>query len=219
MQAHSTEVAGLSALPSLPFALLALGGALAGAGLSMFGVATKRDKAWRGFRVMPIVAVVVLFVDMFVLSSSKSPFSSNARASVALDLFEQRAMQLATTASVPSDERTLEPVVKMLGPVPWLVKGEALPEWSLKLFYGCSGPQLDAAGLGAGTLLYCVDTARTQAWVTLVGLPYEQRFGAPQLVTQGGAVLTAVIHTLPPADDEAPPSFTPEADAGTLTPP
>jgi hypothetical protein len=219
-RATSNEVAALSSMPLLPFAFAAIAGAVAGLGLTGFGAATKRDKTWRGYRVMPIVAVVVLFLDLFVLSATKSPFSSNARTLAAADLFEQRALQLSTVTAVPSDERALQPAVQSLGPVPWLVKGENLAEWQLKMVYGCTGPQLDVAGLRAGTIVYCVDTGRKEAWLTYVGLPFEQRFGPAQLVTQGGTPLVGRVRTAPPAEaNDSPPSFTELPDAGTLDTP
>jgi hypothetical protein len=232
VRAQSSELAALSALPSLPFAAAALAATLAGLGLTVFGLTSKRDKSWRGYRVMPIVAVVALFIDLFVLSGGHSPFPSSTRAVAAVELFEQHATEAGSPNAVPSDTRVLEPILQSLGTVPWLVKGESVSDWKVKIFDACTGPKLDAAGERAGTFLYCVDATRSQAWVTLVGLPAEQRFGAPQVVTQGGVPLMGLVRTLPqpePESDTQPgsipdasspsPSFNLEPDAGTLNPP
>jgi hypothetical protein len=220
LRATGSEAAALAALPSLPFAAIALLGMLLGSGLTVQGALGRRDASWRGYRVMPIVAVVVLFVDLFVLASGRPTVASNARAVAALDGFEQHASELSKPNAVPADAHTLEPVVKALGPTPWLRRGEVVPEWTLKVFTGCQAPRTDAAGEVAGTLLYCVNEPRTLAWITLVGLPFDQRFGSPALVTQGGAPLVGVVRVAP-KDEANPsePSFTVESDAGTLLTP
>jgi hypothetical protein len=232
LRAQSSELAALSALPSVPFAAVALTATLVGLGLTVLGVTSKRDRSWRGYRVMPIVAVVALFVDLFVLSGGHSPFPSTTRAIAAVELFEQHATERGSPTAVATEARALEPIFQNLGPVPWLVKGESVSDWKVKIFDGCAGPRLDAAGETAGTFLYCVDATRSQAWVTLVGLPAEQRFGAPQVVTQGGAPLLGLVRTLPQPEpeNEAQPGSNPDAsspspgfnldsDAGTLSPP
>jgi hypothetical protein len=216
-QAASNEVAALAAPPSVPFAAVALGLALAGGGLTAFGALKKRDREWRGYRVMPIVAVVVVFVDLFMISAAKSPFPSYARAASALELLERRLNELSTERAVPTDERTLQELARELGSPPWLLHGAPIAEWSVSVTNACTGPRLEAPGHRAGTILYCIDASASHAWITLVGLPSGTRFGASQVISDlKGEVGLKAKEEEPP---EASPPFTVDADAGTLSPP
>lgn len=228
-RARSSEVAALAALPSVPFAALLLVAALAGAVITGVGITQKKDASWKGYRVMPIIAVLGLFVDLFIVSADKSPFSSFARAGAAIELFESKASALASPTAVPADTASLEALLPELGEAPWLVKGEVQKAWKLEVTGDCTGPRTEANGAGAGTLLYCAAADRSQAWITAVGLPREERFGAPQLVTTGGQPLVAVVERQPaetPPDAQAPemPGEAPpppmyfEGDAGNLAP-
>jgi hypothetical protein len=223
-RAKSSDVAAFSVLPSTPVAIVALSLGALGLALTLFGIIGKRDKTWRGYRVMPIITVVVLFVDLLVLSGDKSPFPSSARAMAALDGLGRRANTLSTPTAIP-DAKALESQLMELGPAPWVAKGEPVGPWKVKGFERCTGPQLDPAGQGPGTFLYCVDPAAQHGWLTMVGLPYEQHFGAPQIVARGTSPLVFEVQrvpkeepvppTVPQAEDEPEPlPFVVDSDAG-----
>lgn len=192
-RASSSEVAALSAMPSVAYAGAMVVLAAIGGGLTVVGVLKKRDRAWKGYRIMPIVTLVGLFVDVLIVSADKTPFPSAQRAAVAIQLVEQRAGELASPDSVPTDSAKLQAIVDELGPPPWLVKAQPLPKWTLQVEQGCAGPKLDRGSAGAGTLIYCVSPDRSQAWITAVGLPREERFGAPQLVASGGQPMVGLV--------------------------
>jgi hypothetical protein len=230
VRAQSNELGALAQLPSVPFAAIMLALALVGGALTVRGVLQRRGGDWRGYRVMPIVAVVGLFVDLFLISANKTPFSSAARAAAAVETFEQKANALATSSAVSSDSATLEKALEDLGDAPWLLNGRPLGRWTLKVVGDCAGPKLDRGDAAPGTMVYCVSVDRTQAWITAVGLPAGERFGSAQMVTSGGQPLVGLVQlrTLPqspPADRldgpdapqprlEAPMYF--DADAGNL---
>ncbi|MBL8956812.1 MAG: hypothetical protein JNK82_38925 [Myxococcaceae bacterium] len=217
MRASSAEVSALTTLPSVPFAAALLALTVSGGALTVFGLTKKHDQGWKGYRVMPIIAVVGLFVDLFVVSADKPPFSSFARATAALELFENKASALSTAEAVPTDRRALEGLLAELGEAPWLVKGQPLKGWALDVGPDCEGPRTDARGAAAGTLLYCAAFDRSRAWVTAVGLPREERFGAAQLVTTGGEPVVGLVQRQVPENaPEAPMYF--DADAGNLAP-
>jgi hypothetical protein len=225
-RAQSAEVSAMSQLPSLPFASVLLALALVGGALTAMGVLQKRDGTWKGYRVMPIVAVVGLFVDLFVVSANKIQLSSAARAANTIQVFESRAAERSTPGGVASDGAELQQVLDALGEPPWLVKGQNVTKWNLELQGGCNGPRLERGAAGAGTLFYCVSADRKRAWITAVGLPREERFGAPAVVSAQGQPLVGVVDApQPPEAPEVPPGeVVPqgpllfEGDAGNLGP-
>ena len=79
LRAQTAEVSAYLEPPNLGFAVVALLGTGLGVAATLLGAIQKRPPAWRGFRLMPIVTVVVLFLDLFVLSASRSPLSSADR--------------------------------------------------------------------------------------------------------------------------------------------
>ncbi|MBK7862750.1 MAG: hypothetical protein IPJ65_29900 [Archangiaceae bacterium] len=214
-RARGSEVAAMSQLPSVPFAALLVGLSLVGGGLTGFGVLRRRDRTWRGYRVMPIVLVVGLFVDLFLVSANKTPFSSASRVAAAIEVFEQKANALATPGAVISDSESLGALLAELGEVPYLAHGEPLGAWQLKILDGCTGPRLERGEAGAGTLLYCVSADRSQAWVTAVGLPLGERFGAPQVVTSGGEPIAGLVQK---RAAQPPPPLGPEGGEGESGP-
>ncbi len=202
-RAKTSDVAAFSALPSTPVALAALAAAALGFGLTLFGVIGRRDNAWRGYRLMPIITIVVLFVDLLVLSGDKNPFPSSTRAMAALDGLGRRANTLATPTALP-DVKALEGQLSELGPAPWLARGEPLGPWRVKGFDRCTGPRLDATGQSAGTFLYCVDLSAQHGWLTLVGLLHEQHFGPAQIVSHAGTPLVFDVQLAPKEEPPQP---------------
>ncbi len=222
-RAKSAEVSAITTLPSVPFALALLGLALAAGAATVSGVARKLDATWKGYRVMPIVAVVGLFVDLLVIPRGHA---SSPLIVAAVEQFEAGAAALGTPAGVTVDRSALEALLPELGPPPFLEKGEAVKAWKLEMRSDCAGPRVEVKGAGAGTLFYCAAGDRSQAWITVVGLPLGQTFGSAQMVTAGGQPIVVMVQR--PSAEPAPEPQAPEipqeapmyfdADAGNLPP-
>jgi hypothetical protein len=193
LRARSAEVAALSEPPQLAFASIVLLLAVAVAGVSVWGWRTGRGDDFRGYRLLPILAAVAIFVDLFVLSAERNPFTSYELAAAAVGHLEQRASQLATDGLVPVDRASLEAVLPELGRPPYLARGRPLPGWTLEVRTGCSGPVTGAQTLPAGTLTYCAAPDRKRAWITAVGLPWEVRTGPPGIVTTPRGMLLGIV--------------------------
>ena len=226
-RAASAEVSALTTPPPVPYAALLVALAFAGAGLTLLGVTKKRDKTWKGYRVMPIVTVVGLFFDVLVISSEKTPFSSSMRAAAAIEQFEHRASEVSSPTTVNSDAATLQKLAEELPAPPWLYKAQPIPKWTVEIEYGCAGPRREVRGAAPGTLFYCVAADRAKAWLTAVGLPREERFGSAQVVSSAGQPLVGVVQSRPPEETVeptppeelvAPPMYF-DSDAGNLSSP
>lgn len=222
VRARSAEVAAFSALPSPvgPTVVLALA-ALATL-VAVAGMVSGKGEGFKGYRLLPIVLVGSLFADL-VLSESRMPLSSLDVASMSLQHFHQLAQEMATEQVVPDDPRVLQPLLEQLGKPPYLVRGEPVDVYALQVRKDCEGPVREAPGVRPGTLLYCVAPERKGAWVTMVGLPAEERFGAPAVVSVGGQPRFLLVRPTPPDDESAGEAFrdgeVPEpglaSDAGT----
>ncbi len=219
LKARTAEVAAFAEPPSLAFALVVLGAALAGAGATAFGVVKKKGGAWRGYRLMPIVTVVVLFVDLFFVFGSKNPLSSADRSLAVIQVLTNQANLIATATRVPTAPE-LAPQLEPFEAPAYLVKGERSAHWALKEVAGCSGPMAEPKGEPVGTIFYCVSADQKQAWLSLVGLDVGRRFGRPEVMKRGGEVVAGLVAT-PVTDDgsddemEPPPgAFLNDLDAG-----
>ncbi|MFP2931296.1 hypothetical protein ACLESO_40135 [Pyxidicoccus sp. 3LG] len=201
LRARSAEVAAFTFLPSpvMPAVVLTLA-ALATL-VVVFGLARGRVEDFKGYRLLPILLVGALFVDL-VAAESRVPLSSLDIASMSMQRFHQLAQEQTSEQAVPDDPRVLQPLLEELGRPPYLVRGELLQSWSLQVRKDCEGPVSEAPGVRPGTLLYCVAPERKGAWVTMVGLPGEQRFGDPAVVSTGGEPRFLLVRPVPP--DEAP---------------
>jgi hypothetical protein len=213
LRARGAEVSALTALPSPvgPAVVLAL--AAIATAVVIGGLARGRGEGFKGYRLLPILLVGSLFVDL-VLAESRVPLASLDIASMSLQRFHQLAQALATEQAVPDDPRVLQPLLEELGRPPYLVHGEPVEAYALQVRKDCEGPVREAPGVRPGTLLYCVAPERKGAWVTLVGLPAERRFGEPAVLSAGGEPRFLLVRPLP-RDEEPPGAFRDEADAGT----
>lgn len=201
LRARTAEVSALLAPPSAARASGVLG--LAGVGLAVFlaGLLRKKPEGFKGYRLLPILLVVALFVDL-VLAEGRTPLDSPELAAVALQRFQAEAQKLSTVEAVPSRAQALQPLVDALGAPPYLERGAPVPAYALQVRTECEGPARDAPGTRPGTLLYCVARDGKQAWVTLVGLPAEVRFGAPAVVSRRGEPRVATVRVQEPAEPE-----------------
>jgi hypothetical protein len=101
------------------------------------------------------------------------------------------------------------------------VRGQPTSEYTLQVRRDCEGPVRSAAGLQPGTFIYCVAPERKGAWITLVGLPAEQRFGLPDVISvHGEARFLLVQPSSPePASDEGAPFRDLGPTGGEVPPP
>ncbi|GMU09819.1 hypothetical protein [Corallococcus caeni] len=206
LRARTAEVSALLAPPSVVRTSIVLG--LSGVGLAVFlsGLLRKKPEGFKGYRLLPILLVVALFLDL-VLVEGKTPLDSPELGAVALRRFQAEAQKLATVEAVPSREQVLQPLVDALGAPPYLERGVPVPAYTLQVRTGCEGPARDAPGTRPGTLLYCVARDGKQAWVTLVGLPAEVRFGAPALLSVRGEPRSAAVRTQVPEENDVVPGI------------
>jgi hypothetical protein len=202
VRARSSEVAAFTTLPSPvgPAVVLAL--TVLATLVVVGGIVGNRAEGFKGYRLLPILLVGSLFVDL-VLAESRVPLSSLDVASMSLQRFHQLAQELATEQSVPDDPRILQPLLEQLGKPPYLVRGEPVAAYTLQVRKDCEGPVREAPGVLPGTLLYCVAPERKGAWVTLVGLPAEHRFGVPAVVSARGEARFLLVRPTPPDEEQA----------------
>jgi hypothetical protein len=183
----SAEVAAMVDLPN-PY--LASAACLAGAaalGVAAWGVFRAKPDGFRGYRLLPIAVVVVLFVDLFVLGASRGPsIPALDRFTAAMEHFAVDAQKKSRPGAVFADAAGLEASLAGLGPPPYLVRGARVPRYALALREGCQGPVTASSGEAVGTVFYCVSSAHDRAWVSAVALPAEQRFGAPAIFSLAG---------------------------------
>jgi hypothetical protein len=194
--------------PNIGWAIAGLCAGLACASLLAFGFVKKQPPPWRGWRVAPIVAIVIAFIDFFVLSSSKLPFVSADVAASALHHFAESISEQSRPNLVADDPQKLEPFTVELGQPPYLLHGERPKRYALEVRRDCDGPAEDRQSAAAGTLIYCVAKDRKQGWVTVVGLPAEAKFGPPALLSRGGHV-EAVRAAAPEPESAEEPTPTP----------
>ncbi|MBZ4419590.1 hypothetical protein [Myxococcus sp. RHSTA-1-4] len=215
LRARSAEVSALTSLPSPvgPAVVLALAAALTA--VVVAALVRRKGEGFKGYRLLPILLVGSLFVDL-VLAESRVPLASLDIASMSLQRFHQLAQEQATEQAVPDDPRVLQPLLEQLGRPPYLVRGQPVEAYTLQVRKDCEGPVREAPGVRPGTLLYCVAPERKGAWVTLVGLPAEQRFGAPAVLSAGGEPRFLLVRPVPP-EEEPSGAFREEA-AGSVQP-
>jgi hypothetical protein len=195
--ARSSEVSAFSSLPPLipPAVVLTLG--VLALGVVVWGLLRRRGDDFKGYRLLPIVLVGGLFVDLILLES-RSPLSATDIASMSLQSFHGMAQEQATPDGVPADPASLRPLLEKLGKPPYLVRGQPTSEYTLQVRQDCEGPVRSASGLQPGTFIYCVAPERKGAWITLVGLPAEQRFGLPDVLSVGGEARFLVVQPAVP---------------------
>jgi hypothetical protein len=203
LRARSAETAAFSQVPPLllPGAVLAVAAGALGGGV--WGLLRRRGEDYKGYRLLPLTLVGALFVDL-VGAERRVPLGSWDMASLALQHFTNQAQAQATGGNVPADPRVLSGLLNDLGVPPYLVRGEPVPAYTLQVRENCEGPVRSAAGLMPGTLLYCVAPQRQGAWVTLVGLPAERRFGAPEVLSQGGETRFLLVQPVKQDEPETP---------------
>ncbi|AKQ64303.1 hypothetical protein A176_001215 [Myxococcus hansupus] len=224
VRARSADVSAFIALPSLERPAVVLVVATLATLALLVGLFQGKEEGFKGYRLLPIVLVGALFVDL-VLSESRTPLTSTDMASMAIQRFHQSVQERTSALEVPDDPRMLQPMLEELGRPPYLVRGETLNSYALQVRKDCDGPVREAPGVRPGTLMYCVAPERLGAWITLVGLPAEVRFGSPAIVSVGGEARFLLARPIPPDEAEpgtafrdsqaSPSSPSVDVDAGT----
>ncbi len=207
LRARTAEVAAFALPPSPVQPAVVLAVTALAALVALYGLARRRGPEFRGYRLLPIVLVSALFLDL-LFAESEVPVSSAGAANYALQHFAQAVQQRAGAGALPTTPAQLQPLLEPLGQPPYLVRGQPVPAYGLQVRERCDGPVAQAPGAQVGTLLYCVAPGARAAWVTLVGLPSEQRFGTPQVFSVGGRprfVTVQAVDEAPAAGQGAPP--------------
>lgn len=198
-QAQTAEVTALAELPRLWLGLL--GCAVAIGGAVVLVMARLQPSSWKPLRMLTIAALALLFLDFVVLNSRRSPLSSEEQTLLAVQSFAEQANRASAVEAVPRDPALLTSFLEGLGSVPFYVGGERVTAWKLELRERCAGPAVDPGQAAVGTVIYCVASDRQQAWVTLVGTPIGQAFGARGMVaTRDGWV--GEVHVAQPDPQE-----------------
>lgn len=200
VRSQSAEVSAYLEPPNLVFALAALLAGAVAAGASVLGVVQKQPAGWRGYRLMPIVMVVVFFIDLFVFGATKSPLSASDRTALTLQSLAEAAAGASSGTAVVTSPPQLQAMADQFGAPPYLVQGAPAKGWSVVVKQGCTGPATEVKGEPLGTLFYCVAADGASAWLTAVTLPVGTYFGSPQLFTRGGTPVVTVV-TPRPVDD------------------
>jgi hypothetical protein len=200
LRARGADVSAFVEPPPLvrPAVVLALAALALGA--MVWGMLRGRGGDFKGYRLLPLLLVGALFVDL-VLVESRVPLGSTDLATMSLRYFHNLAQQQATVDGVPADAATLSPLLQKLGRPPYLVRGQPATQYTLQVRQDCEGPVGSAPGLQPGTFIYCVAPGRKGAWITLVGLPAEQRFGTPDILSVRGEPRFLLVQPARPEEE------------------
>jgi hypothetical protein len=187
-RAHHAPVSAMRSLPNVPFAIAALVVCILAAVAALWGLVRARDASFKGYRLLPIAAIVMLFADIFLVPTDRVPIASPEQLALSLQLFAQSAQQKIEGGRVPTSEALLSSLASALGSPPYLVDGVPATAYRVQLRRGCLGPLQEAPGAEVGTLLYCVAPDEKRAWVSAVALPAESEFGRPAVFSRAGVV-------------------------------
>jgi hypothetical protein len=201
----SAELAAFTYPPSLLLNGVAVLLTLGACAAAINGHLKKLGNEYRGHRLLAITAVVLFFMNFFVLSSARSPVSAADQAHLAIFELARRIESVAQVGAVPSKQADIDALLRDMLVPPYWAKGERLKEYRLEVRQGCKGPATEVNGAPPATLIYCVSEGAKEGWVTLVGLPMGTRFGQPTIVSRGGLPVAAEVHAGVPEEPEPPP--------------
>ena len=202
LHARTAEVSAYLEPPNLGFAVAVLLATAVGTGATVLGMVQRRQNNWRGYRLMPIVTVVVLFIDLFLFKASQSPLNASDRTSLTLQTFAEAASAAASVTAVPQNSAELQAMVEQFGSPAYRVNGAPAKAWSVAVRQGCSGPVNARKDEPLGTLFYCVSVDLKAAWISAVTLPVGTYFGAPQLFTQHGELVFSTVNARIPEEPD-----------------
>lgn len=192
-RAQTAEVSAMVKMPNIAFAGAVVVLTIALTVFALLTMAKNSPKDHRAYRLLPILAVVAMFVDLFVLSADTSMISPPDQTTLTLQMLARAATERSGTEAVASAERDIKDLLKELGAPPYLIRGKPAESYSLQYRENCDGPIEDAPGAQVGTFLYCVSKTKKEAWITVVALPYEARFGSPQVFSKDGRAMVAIV--------------------------
>ena len=194
----SAEVAALTGPPNAVFAGVVLLLAVACLAATLWGALSGKGGEFKGYRLLPIVGVVAIFVDLFLISSEKLPVSSADQLAYGLSEFRSAVQAKSSERTgVLTDEAALREELARLPSPPYMIRGVRPQAYTLQVRYDCDGPVNDAPGAQAGTVIYCVSADRKKAWITAVALPIGEKFGSPTIFRRGDEVLFGAVDTTP----------------------
>ncbi len=177
LRARSAPLAALHALPNAAFAAVTLVALGLAAAIFVVGALQGRPASFRGYRLLPIVAVVAVFADLFVLGEDRPPLSSAERLELTLRVFGSRVDELTQArGELPTDDE-LRAVAHELGQPPFLINGAPAAEYQLVLRSGCEAPISEPPAAGQPTLFFCRRPGGKDALLSAAALPFGQRFG------------------------------------------
>lgn len=190
-RARSAEVSHLLSAPPLWLWIPALVLALAALPIALSLAARRGD---RFARVPLLVAVVVVFVELFVTPAVEPPGGAGTSEILVRGAAAMIESQLADPERLPQTTEELSAALEQLAAPPYLIRGIRPAAWKLRLQSHCTGPALSADGASAGTLLYCLSPDGKRAWITAVGLA-SATFGRPELLRVGDKPAVGVVDT------------------------
>lgn len=213
------EVSALTEPPSALFAGAVLLFTAIALGIAVGGALRGRGRDFKGYRLLPVIGVVALFVDVFAISAQKLPMSASDQLGIALEQLRMALEERSSPqAGVVTEEAILREEVARLGSPPLLVRGVRPAAWGLQVRRECDGPVTEAPGVQAGTILYCASADRRRAWLTAVAFPVGQKFGAPALLRRGDELLYGVIDVTNPFTEDGELALPEVPDAGSPAP-
>jgi hypothetical protein len=214
LRIQSAEVYAVSTPPVFPFAAVVLALLGCGVGGAAFGLARRQPPSWRGYRLLPILAVLALFVDLFVLHGDADRMPSDEKLQAQLQVLAEAATHGSGEKRVMDDVRALQALLGELGRPGYLVRGQPVEGFRVEVQTGCSGPRAPPADSPVGTLLYCVELGGQQAWISAQALPAESVSGAAAAFTRQGGLITARVTPAPPRPAKDPESGEPLEQEG-----
>lgn len=204
LRIQSAEVYAVAAAPLFPFAVGVLALLSCGVGVAGFGLARRHGSSWRGYRLLPILAVLALFLDLFVLHGDADRMPSDEKLQAQLQALAEAATHGSREQKVMEDARGLQALLGELGRPGYLVRGKPVEGFRIEVQTGCAGPRPPPPDAPVGTLLYCVEVGGQQAWISAQALPAEAVSGAAAAFTRQGGLVTARVTPPPPSPSVEP---------------
>ena len=188
-RAAHAPVSHLFSAPPLALWFPLCGLVLGSVGAAAFGV---RRRDVRLTRLPAMTLAVVLFVEVFLVPQVR-PIDATGDAVGAQHIAAAETQALAMhLGHLPRTAEELRPALAKLPPPPYLLRGQALPTWSLWVRTDCAGPVAKAPDVAAGTLIYCLAPGGAKAWITVVGRS-SSRFGPAEVISAEGKALFTTV--------------------------
>lgn len=153
--------------------------------LIRFGL-NREDKT---FRLLPIAAVLILSADWFFIRAFEQPgMPADAVAKITLRFLEARPL-VSEDGLFPKEPKFYADATAQFPP-PYWKNGEKLTRWNIRILEDCTTSVTQISMDEPGTLIVCLSSDRTKAWISAVTLD-RGSVGAPALAQDNGTVLAA----------------------------